>query len=381
MQVIPFDKLTRGGTSVVLTLGANGTDYNLGAKTSGTVTIVDNNFVPLSIAGESLSGKITAGRAPFADKGTYELFFNATSNAYVFVGGTGLDSSMGTFTYQRTGSLTAALDLTGTNGTADGTLTMTSATAGVFSFAANSGTGSQTSKVTLVAAPKTDFAPDAIPATGLVDKHTIDSSTGDVLPSSGSDENIFSESSNKLVIVGNAPVPSGLDAYSYEKFGPNLAIVTFTNSLSINGFTTVLYTSATKGTYVTTLDGGRGSEHGSFTVVSQSPTVIAPPSLEGETIHDAITGGKTPFAIKGTSTFVFSGTSLSYTFTQTTPVAASTGTYTYEQLTPTIGYVLFDDSLLGKGSDVLLFTSPTRATFVFAQAGTLGYQKGNATLT
>ena len=71
----------------------------------------------------------------------------------------------------------------------------------------------------------------------------------------------------------------------------------------------------------------------------------------------------------------------SYSFTQTIPVTATTGTYSYERLTPTIGYVLFDDSELGVGSDVLIFSSSTKATYVFAAAHSLGWQRGTAVLT
>ena len=82
--------------------------------------------------------------------------------------------------------------------------------------------------------------------------------------------------------------------------------------------------------------------------------------------------------MKGTSTFVLAASS--YSFTQTTPTANSTGTYTYEVLAPGIGYILFNDTLQGDGSDVLLFTSPTKATYVLAKAGSLAWQKGNVVL-
>lgn len=377
VPVIPVENLTRSGNiTVTLTAVANGSDYTLSTKDSGAVTIVDNNLAPLSIAGESLSAKITIGAAPFATTGTYQLFFAATGNQYVLMGGPSVNSTMGTFTYTRTSAVGATLDLTDGSGTSDGTLMFTKTTTAVLALEAESGPGSQNSKVTLVGPPKGSFAPATV--AGLVDTHKITAGTGD-LPKKGATEDIFSAASSKLVIAGTAPVPSGLDQYSYEQFGPDLGIVSFTNVDSINGFTIVLHTSATKGTYATTLDGGLGTENGSFTDVPQASTNIAPASLDGMTIDNKVSGGEAPFSNKGTSALVMNATS--YSFTQTTPVAATNGTYTYERLTPGIGYVLFDDSRLGKGSYLLLFTSSTKATYVFAVAGSLGWQRGTALLT
>ncbi len=377
VQLIPLDNLNRSGNlTVTLTLAASDPNYIVGTKNHGAITIVDNNLAPLSLAGESLSATFTAGVAPLATSGSYQLFFAAAGNQYVSAGGPTLPSGLGTYSYVRTSSNTATLSFSGTNGSGSGTLTFSSISAAVYSETPTSGPGSQTSKLKLLAAPKTNFAPASV--SGLAITHTITSGTG-LLPTKGSDENIFSQSSSKLVVVGTAPVPSGLDAYTYEKFGPNLGIVTFTNDDSTNGFTTVLYTSATKGTFVTTLDAGQGTQHGSFTHVTQPAGTLAPATLDGSTLHNAISSGAAPFAVKGTSTIVLAATS--YTFTQTTPIANSTGAYTYEKLTPSIGYILFNDTLLASSSDVLQFTSATKATFVFAKDGSPGWQRGAAVLS
>ena len=103
VPVIPIDNLARSGNIMVtLTAVANGSDYTLSTKDSGTVTILDDNLAPLSIAGMSLSAKIVTGVAPFATSGTYQLFFAAAGNQYVLMGGPTVNSTMGTFTYVRT---------------------------------------------------------------------------------------------------------------------------------------------------------------------------------------------------------------------------------------------------------------------------------------
>ncbi len=377
VPIVPVDNITRGGNLVVtLSTVDGGVNYVLGTKTSAAVTIVDNNLAPFSVAGKSLSATITAGAAPFAASGSYQLFFNALDSSFVIVGGPTLVSALGTFTYTRTSPTTAALDLTGAQtGTSDGTITFTSATAAIFTFAQDSDTGSQTSKVTLVAAPKTNFAPASL--AGRADQHTIVSGTG-ILASSGKDQTIFSQSSDLLVVAGTAPVPSSINHYTYLKFGPNLGIVTFTNAAGDNGFTTVLYTSATSATYVTTLDAGDGSQHGKITVAPTPRATLAPVSLSGQTLMSVGSTGTAPFTLKSTNTLVLSDS----TYSDTQPgSASSTGTYTYEMLTPTIGFVSFDDSEIGPSFNVLTFTSPTQATYVLANIASGGWQRGKATLT
>ena len=377
VPVVPLDNITReGNISVTLTIAANGPHYIIGAKTSGVVTIVDNNLAPLSVAGKSLSATITAGTAPFASSGTYQLFFNAGNNSFALVGGPTVASVLGTYSYTRTSATTATLNLTSAQtGTSNGTITFTSATAAVFTFAQQVGSGSQSSKVTLVAAPTTNFAPASI--AGRVDTHKITSGTGS-LAATGTDQAIFAESSNLLVIAGVAPVHSTVNNYTYSKFGPNLGIVTFTNAASINGFTIVLYTSATAATYATMLDSGGGTQHGTLTVAPTPLVTLAPVSLSGKTLNNTITGGAAPFAVHGASTMILSAAT--YTFTQTIPVANSSGTYTYEVLTPTIGYISYNDSIDGPSFAVLSFTTVTKASYVLAKIGTAGWERGTTSL-
>ena len=174
-----------------------------------------------------------------------------------------------------------------------------------------------------------------------------------------------------MIVVGVAPVPSSVNNYSYERFGPNLGVVFFTNTASNNGFTTVLYSSPTKGTYVTTLDSGLGSQHGSVTVAPTPTTTLAPSYLSGTTLHNVITTGTAPFAAKGTSTMILAAST--YTLTQPSPVASLTGDYTYEVLTPTIGYISFDDSSAGHCFAVLNFTSATKASYALENHATGGW--------
>ncbi len=383
ITITPVDNLARtGSVGVTLTTVASGSHYILaaGVKGSATVTITDNNLAPLSVAGESLSATITAGTTPFASAGTYQLFFNASDNTFVNVGGPTLPSDMGTFTYARSGANTAAVTLDGINGTVDGTITFSSATAAVFSFTQDAGTGSQSSKVTLVAAPKTSFAPSTV--FGQVEAHTIVSQNG--VKASGTDQAIFDQATNSslLVVVGFVPVQSSVNSYTYEKFGPNLGIVTFTNAASNDGFTTLLYSSATKATYVSTVDAGADAgdfQHGNSAVATTPAAPLAPASLAGATVGGVISAGAPPFAFEGASAFVVAASS--YTFTQTTPLVSSSGTYTYERLTPTIGYLAFDDSVAGPSFDVLTFTSATKASYVLANIATSGWQRGTAVLT
>ena len=286
---------------------------------------------------------------------------------YVLVGGPTLESAKGTYTYERTSGSTATIDLTGTS---SGTLTFSSTTAAVYSLAGTPGTGSQSSKVTLVAAPKTDFAPESIGGHGHL--HKITSGTG-LLSTTGTDETVFSESSDKLVVIGTAPVPSALNHYTYEKFGPDLAIVSFTNSLSQNGYDGPRHV-ATKATYVTTLDGGLGSQHGSLTVVSQPAAhgeagvaqrrnVERHPhrrgcALCGEGDLDVCPGGVELFLHRPR-------------LLPTAPARTRT-----KCLRPGIGYILFNDTLQGDSSDVLLFTQPHEGDVCFGEGGFPGVAKG-----
>ena len=93
----------------------------------------------------------------------------------------------------------------------------------------------------------------------------ITSGTG-LLSTTGTDETVFRSPPTSSWSSGRSrSLPSALNHYTYEKVRPGSGDrLLRTNSLSQNGFTTILYTSAAKATYVATLDGeGFGSQHGS----------------------------------------------------------------------------------------------------------------------
>jgi hypothetical protein len=226
-----------------------------------------------------------------------------------------------------------------------------------------------------VAAPTTAFAPASL--AGRVESHTITSATGS-LPAKGSEQFIFAASSNHLIVTGVAPVRSAPFDYTYARFGPNLGIVRFTNETGANGFTTLLYTSATKGSFVTTFDSSPGSQHGATADAPAPAATLAPSSLAGRTLNNLITNGTAPFAAKGASTMILAAST--YTLAQTTPIANSTGSYTYEVLTPTIACIYFDDSSVLRGFNVLTFTAATKASYVLANLATAGWQRGTTNL-
>ena len=69
-----------------------------------------------------------------------------------------------------------------------------------------------------------------------------------------------------------------------------------------------------------------------------------------------------------------------YTLTGVSPIANSSGSITYERMTPNIGLITFDDSTLGESFGVLNFTSLTKVSYVLLNDAASGGQRGTMTV-
>jgi len=75
---------------------------------TATVTIADFELAPESIAGLVFSAKITLSTPPFAVKGSVGTWgFSKDGDEYVVIGGKGMQTSRGEFTYEKLTSTTA----------------------------------------------------------------------------------------------------------------------------------------------------------------------------------------------------------------------------------------------------------------------------------
>jgi len=110
IQVDPFDDLvTELAETVIVTLLPEDT-YRLGKdkEQTATVTIADFELAPESIAGLVFSAKITLSTPPFAVKGSVGTWgFSEDGDEYVVIGGKGMQTSRGEFTYEKLTSTTA----------------------------------------------------------------------------------------------------------------------------------------------------------------------------------------------------------------------------------------------------------------------------------
>jgi len=247
IEVQPFDDiLTEPIETVVITLDDSST-YRLGKVTeqTATVKITDYELAPDAITGRTINASIRMGTPPFAGKGSYQLIASDSEARYVIVGGTGVDSSFGEFTYQKTTSTTALLTfMDSILGVGQGTLTFTKANVATFSFTDETG-GAQSGTMTLLAIAAT-LAPPSI--AGRIASAKI---TSGVSPFASKGTFQMSLGNTGLYsILGGTGVANSNGTFSYERFNATNGLLNFDDSLGGKGWGILTFTALNKANYV-----------------------------------------------------------------------------------------------------------------------------------
>ena len=330
-------------------------------KDSGTVTIADVEFPPDSLAGLTANITVSSGVGPISTAGSYQLIFSASDNRELRVGAKDQLVMPGNFTYQHLTSTVGIVAFDDPNfGTVQGTLTFSSPTAATFNFGNIAGT--QVGKLTLVT-PKSTIAPVAL--SGRSGNLAI--KAGQSLPGRGSLQLILSQNSSQFISAGTSPVASSFGTYTYERFAPNVGFLTVDDSANANGFIVLQFMSATSAGYSAQYM-TQASERGTFSLNAVPNNTLVPATVNGHSLSGKISAGTGVFAVKGTFTQTFLPTTYAISGTMT-----STGTYSYETMTPTIGLLTLTDSTGGPEHEVVTFTTSSKASVLLLNDSAGGF--------
>ena len=264
IELNPIDDIiTEQVETIILTL-VDSDRYRLGRTTEQTATakITDYELAPDSLSGRALSATISAGSDPFAPKGTYQLIASDSNNRYLLVGGTGVDSSLGEFLYEKLTSTTGLLTFEDSIlGHGEGTLTFTSTTRATFSFTGDLG-GFQTGSMTLL---PTAAQIAAASVSNRVGKATISSGTSPLASKGTFQMSLAANGSYNL--IGGTGVQSSSGTYTYERFNANVGMMTFDDVLAGPGWGVFTFTTLSKASYVLVDEATLAVQRGSMTFV------------------------------------------------------------------------------------------------------------------
>jgi hypothetical protein len=279
--------------------------------------LLGQDLAPGSMAGVHLTVAITAGTAPFATGGSYQLFTSAASTNYVVLGRAGTGFGSGTYNYDKTGTRSGVLtflDSESGPGISMG-LSFTSSVAGTLTLTGPSGSQNGTFVTTnyLVVSPPDLFLPGV---------------------TNGQFQSYL----------------SGQDGFVYLiEASTNLASWSVWSNLTISDLTTDL-NAATSG-------------QARFFRVSVNSTVFAPDSLTNKTFNQTITDGVLLLPTNGICQWMADTNDNGYQILGGPGTTNSSGTYTYTKTGPNSGMISYSDSLAGNVNEQLVFTSPDSGYF------------------
>jgi|GEM_PF-5885503 len=264
IQVDPFDDLvTELAETVIVTLLPEDT-YRLGKdkEQTATVTIADFELAPESIAGLVFSAKITLSTPPFAVKGSVGTWgFSEDGDEYVVIGGKGMQTSRGEFTYEKLTSTTARFTTIDDLGhETEGTLVFSKLGLATYTVSDQQG-GLQTGTLTLLK-PATFLIPASI--AGRLANAKI---TSGQFPFASKGTFLMSFNAGGLYsILGGTGVVSSNGSFNYEQFNTSFGLLEFTDDLAGENWGVLRFTSTSKLSYTLVSDMNDAIQTGTMTL-------------------------------------------------------------------------------------------------------------------
>ncbi len=257
------DIITEPAETVIVTLNADAS-YRLGKEKerTATVTIADFELAPASIAGLAFNAKITQGTLTFAVKGsTGQWIASDAGDRYIVIGGKGVRTSQGEYTYEKLTSTTALLTFNDAiSGQAESTWMFTNPTRMSFSTTNQAG-GMQTGTMTMLK-PAASLARSSL--AGRTANAKISSG---VSPFASKGDFLASFNNNGFYnIFGGPGVANSNGAFTYTRFNANTGLLSLTNSSRGDYWSVLTFITLSKVNYVSVHEDTLAVQRGTMSI-------------------------------------------------------------------------------------------------------------------
>jgi hypothetical protein len=191
--------------------------------------------------------------------------------------------------------------------------------------------------------------------------------------SSGSYLFLASATDNTYGVIGSGGVANSYGTLTYAGSGAEGTINFNDSGIGVPAVSALTFSTASTGSFITTIPGFTGSQRGTFSIYSGH----GPVSIQGWTFQIQIYAGVSPFAASGNAQIATTDSGIGYQITGGVGVDNSYGNYTYTLTSPSASSILLNDSLLGPVySQTLSWKTPTTGAYVVRNISTGGYQAG-----
>lgn len=381
--ITPVDDLSvEALETVTITLEAN-PSYRIDAKkTTGTVTIADNEPVVSIKATDKAATEKDAGVSVLAARGLFTITRKGKALATPLV-----------VTYSVTGNASPNVDYAALTGTATIPAGLSSVTIQVNPIDDLIAEPAETVIVTLEAGDSyrlgkdkeqtatvtiADFELAPQDVSGLLFDMKVTQGTPPFAAKGSVGTWGISEDGDEYVLIGAKGMQTSRGDFTYQKLTSTTARFTTSDILGFETEGTLVFSKANLATFTATEALG-GMQTGTFTMLKPA-TFQAPNSIVGKLANAKITSGQSPFASKGTFLMSFNSGGL-YSILGGSGVASSNGSFTYERFNVSFGLLEFTDNFAGEGWGVLRFTSTSKLNYALVSDTNGATQTGTMTLS